>query len=259
MKKSFIQRLLMPLLALVVVAAAGVLIWNQYQKPELPVGFASGNGRIEATEYDIASKRAGRVTDVLVKEGDMVDVGQVLARIDTRDLEAELREAEARLSEAKEGKNYAGAIVEQRESELTYAKIELERLLELVEKGHVSQEKVDQARTARQSSEAALRAARILVIKSEASVKAAIAHIERLVADIEDCVLKTPVRGRVLYRLAEPGEILPAGGKVLTVLELTDVYMTIYLPSRQVGKVVIGSEARIKLDSPETIWLIETR
>ncbi len=249
MKKSFIQRLLMPLLALVVVAAAGVLIWNQYQKPELPVGFASGNGRIEATEYDIASKRAGRVTDVLVKEGDMVDVGQVLARIDTRDLEAELREAEARLSEAKEGKNYAGAIVEQRESELTYAKIELERLLELVEKGHVSQEKVDQARTARQSSEAALRAARILVIKSEASVKAAIAHIERLVADIEDCVLKTPVRGRVLYRLAEPGEILPAGGKVLTVLELTDVYMTIYLPSRQVGKVVIGSEARIKLDA----------
>jgi HlyD family secretion protein len=189
------------------------------------------------------------VTDVLVKEGDMVDVGQVLAHIDTRDLEAELREAEALLSEAKEGKNYAGAIVEQRESELRYAKIELERLLELVEKGHVSQEKVDQARTARQSSEAALRAARILVIKSEASVKAAIARVERLRADIEDCVMKTPVRGRILYRLAEPGEILPAGGKVLTVLELTDVYMTIYLPSRQVGKVVIGSEARIKLDA----------
>lgn len=249
MKKSFFQRLLMPVLALVVIAAAGVLIWNYYQKPELPAGLASGNGRIEATEYDIASKRAGRVTDVLVKEGDMVDAGQVLAHIDTRDLEAELREAEARLNEAKEGKNYAGAIVEQRESELRYAKLELNRLLELVEKGHVSQEKVDQARTSRQSTEAALRAARILVIQSESSVKAAIARVERLRADIEDCVLKTPVRGRILYRLAEPGEILPAGGKVLTVLELTDVYMTIYLPSRQVGKVVIGSEARIKLDA----------
>lgn len=247
-KKNFLQRLLLPLL-LLVVAAAGILIWNTYQKPELPAGFASGNGRIEATEYDIASKRAGRIIEVLVREGDMVEVGQVLARIDTRDLEAQLREAEARLKEAQEGKNYAGAIVEQRESERSYAKIELQRLLELVKKGHVSQEKVDQARTAQQSSEAALRAARILVIQSEASVKAAIARIERLKADIEDSILKTPVRGRILYRLAEPGEILPAGGKVLTVLELTDVYMTIYLPAGQVGKVVIGSEARIKLDA----------
>ena len=75
------------------------------------------------------------------------------------------------------------------------------------------------------------------------------ARIDRLKTDIDDCVLKTPIRGRILYRLAEPGEILGAGGKVLTVLELTDVYMTIYLPANQVGKVIIGSAARIKLDA----------
>lgn len=249
MKNNFFKKGVMPLLILAIVAAGGVLVWQSYQQPELPAGFASGNGRIEATEYDIATKRAGRVTEVLVREGDMVDAGQVLAKIDTRDLEAELREAEAKLREAREGKNYAAAIVSQRESELRYAKVEHQRSLELAKKGHISQEKVDQSRTARQTSEAALRAARILVVQSEASIEAATARIDRLKTDIDDCVLKTPIRGRILYRLAEPGEILGAGGKVLTVLELTDVYMTIYLPANQVGKVIVGSAARIKLDA----------
>ena len=179
----------------------------------------------------------------------MVESGQVLARMDTKDLEAELREANAVLREAREGENYADAIVAQRKSELVYATAEMKRSLELVKKGHVSQEKVDQSRTAKESAEAALRAAQVKVVQSEAAIEAAVARTERLSTDIEDSVLKTRIPGRVLYRLAEPGEILAAGGKVLTVLELTDVYMTIYLPTTQVGKVVIGSDARIKLDA----------
>jgi len=249
MNKDFFKRWLTPLIVVVFIAAGGVVIWQQFQNPDLPAGFASGNGRIEATEYDIATKRSGRVIEVLAREGDMVEAGQVLAHMDTKDLEAELREANAVLREAREGKNYADAIVAQRESELTYARAELKRSLELVKKGHVSQEKVDQSRTARQTAEAALRAARVQVVQSEAAIEAAVARTERLNTYIDDSVLKTPIHGRVLYRLAEPGEILAAGGKVLTVLELTDVYMTIYLPTNQVGKVIVGSEARIKIDA----------
>ena len=237
------------LVILMIVSIGAILIWDRYQSPGLPAAFASGNGRIEAREYDIATRRSGRVLEVLAEEGDMVEAGQVLARMDTRDLEAELREANARLRESREGKNYADAIVAQRESELIYAKVELKRSLELVKQGHVSREKVDQDITAGQTAEAALRAARVLVIQSEAAIEAAIAKTERLKADIEDSVLRTPVRGRVLYQLAEPREILAAGGKVLTVLELTDVYMTIYLPTSQAGKVIVGSDARIQLDA----------
>ena len=234
---------------LILTVVGGWLLWQFFQAPALSIGFASGNGRIEATEYDIATRHSGRVIEVLAREGDMVEARQVLARMDTKDLEAELREANAVLREASEGKNYADAIVAQRESELTYAKTELNRSLELVKKGHVSQEKVDQSRTARQTAEAALRAARVQVVQSEAAIEAAVARTERLNTDIEDSVLKTPIHGRVLYRLAEPGEILAAGGKVLTVLELTDVYMTIYLPTSQTGKVIVGSDARIKIDA----------
>ncbi|MCW8935579.1 MAG: HlyD family efflux transporter periplasmic adaptor subunit [Gammaproteobacteria bacterium] len=227
----------------------GWLLWQYFQAPSLPAGFASGNGRIEAREYDIASKYSGRILDVLVNEGDMVEAGQVLARMDTQDLQAQLREANAVLREAREGKNYADAIVAQRKSELLYATTELKRSLKLLKNGHISQEKVDQSRTAKDSAEAALRAAQVKVVQSEAAIEAAVARTERLNTDIDDSVLKTPIPGRVLYRMAEPGEILAAGGKVLTVLELTDVYMTIYLPTTQVGKVIIGSDARIKIDA----------
>ena len=78
-------------------------------------------------------------------------------------------------------------------------------------------------------------------------------------------MLKSPIAGRVLYRLAEPGEVLAAGGKVLTVLELTDVYMTIFLPTALAGRIAVGSEARIVLDAvpqyviPATISFVAAR
>ena len=210
---------------------------------------ASGNGRIEATEYDIATKLAGRLVKVLVQEGDMVKMGQALAVIDTDDLKAQLREANAGLREANESRKYALAIVEQHESELTFAQTELRRFLQLLEKGHISKEKVDQQRTVYTSAQAALKAANVKVVQSDAGIEAAKARIQRLQSNIADSTLKTPIRGRVIYRLAEPGEVLGSGGKVLSVLDLTDVYMSIYLPTSEAGKVTVGSEARIVLDA----------
>jgi HlyD family secretion protein len=168
MSKFSVKQAIVPLALLLVLGAGLFLIWDEYQKTELPSTFASGNGRIEAREYDIASKQSGRVLQVLVSEGDMVEADQTLARMDTRDLQAELREADARLREASEGKKYANAIVTQHESELKYARLELERSQQLVKKGHVSREKVDQDITATQTAQAVLRAALVLVIKSEA-------------------------------------------------------------------------------------------
>jgi HlyD family secretion protein len=246
--KMTVKRALIGVLLILAVVTGG-LLWQYSQVPELPAGIASGNGRIEATEYDIATKRAGRVAEVLVREGDMVEAGQTLAGMDTENLEAQLREAEAQLREAREGKNYAEAIVAQRESELVYANADLERTLELAKKGHISTEQVDQHRTAKLTGEAALKAARVQVVQAEAAIDAALARIERLKFEIDDSALKSPIPGRVLYRLAEPGEVLGAGGKVLTVIDLTDVYMTIFLPTSKVGRVRLGSDSRIKIDA----------
>ena len=85
--------------------------------------------------------------------------------------------------------------------------------------------------------------------KSDAEIEAAQARIERLQSNIADSTLTAPINGRILYRLAEPGEVLGSGGKVLSLLDLTDVYMSIYLPTAQAGKVTIGSQARIVIDA----------
>ncbi len=235
--------------ALILLALAGRLLWQDLQAPTLPDGMAAGNGRIEAVEYDIATKRSGRVAQVLAEEGEMVSAGQVLAIMDTEDLQAQLREANAKLRETKEGKNYAEAIVEQRQCELAYAEAELDRSKQLLAKGHVSKERLDQNRTAKMSAEAAVRAARVRVVQASAAIDAAAARVDRLNTEIADATLESPIESRVLYRLAETGEVMPIGGKIFTVLDLSDVYMTIFLPTAEAGRVQMGSEARITLDA----------
>ena len=107
----------MTLLILLVIAAGGYLLWIHFRPKGLALGFASGNGRIEATELDVAAKSAGRISNILVNEGDFVEAGQVVARIDTDVLQAQLQQARAEEAQARNAVATALAIVGQRESE----------------------------------------------------------------------------------------------------------------------------------------------
>lgn len=230
-------------------AVGGSFVWLRYHKARLPEGFASGNGRIEATEVDITTKFPGRLAKVLVKEGDMVELGQVLARMDTTSLEAKLRQVEAEVRRARLGRNYASAMIDQRTSELELKKKDLERLRLLYERENIGLEQLQHAETAVQTATSSLTAAKAKLNEAEAAIDAVIAKTEQIKADIDDSALSAPLTGRIIYRLAEPGEVLPGGGKVLTLLELTDVYMAIFLPTKQAARVKIGADARIVLDA----------
>jgi HlyD family secretion protein len=207
------------------------------------------NGRIEATEIDIATKLPGRIKEVLPREGDFVEAGQVVARMDTQTLDAELRQAQAQARQARSAINTAAAIVAQRESELAFADKVMHRSEELVASGFVSPERLDTDRNRMLTAKSALVASRSQVIEAESALEAATAATERVRSDIEDSTLKAARAGRVQYRLAEPGEVLPAGGKVVTTLDVSDVYMTVFLPETLVGRVAIGAEGRIVLDA----------
>jgi HlyD family secretion protein len=238
----------MALGALLVAAVGSGIAWWWLRPASLPPGLAVGNGRIEATQIDIATKLAGRIKDVLVYEGDFVEAGQVIARMDTQVLEAELRQAEAQVSQARNAVDTAKAVVAQRESELTFAQNTLKRSEDLVEKGFISPQKLDGDRTAMLTAKAGLVAARSQVVQAQSAIEAAQATAERIKADLDDSVLKAPRAGRVQYRLAEPGEVLAAGGKVVSMLDLSDVYMTVFLPETTAGRLAIGAPARIVLD-----------
>jgi len=228
-------------------ATVGFLL-TSFQSPELPSGIASGNGRIEAVEVDITTKFGGRLAAVLVQEGDSVKLNQPLAQIDTKELDAQLRRAKAEVLRARQQRNSAIAVIAQRKSELSLAQKDLERSRSLYEHDNIALEQLQRDDTAVQIAKAILAVAHAQRSNTEAAIEAAIANSELLQVQIEDSILKCPIAGRVLYRLAEPGEVIPAGGKVLTVLDPVDVYMTIFLPTQHAARLSIGAETRIVLD-----------
>ncbi len=237
------------ILSLIILLAALTLIWWSYIRVPPLMGIVSGNGRLEATEIEIATKFQGRVAEILFDEGDMVKAGEIVARIDTESLEAQLREAQAMVNKAEKERAYAAALLSQRESECDLKRKKLVRYERLYKDGIVSLDKLDEARTEVEIAAASCDAAKARIANAEASVKSAVSVTERLKSDIEDCILKAPRDSRVQYRLAEPGEVLPSGGKILTTIDLDDIYMTIFLPETEAGKVRIGSDARITLDA----------
>lgn len=243
------KRISLVLLAtFILLCVAGVYLYYSMYAHELPPGIASGNGRIEATEVDVATKAPGRVLDVLAEEGDFVKKGQIVGHMDVAETEAALRAAEAQAAQARKARDEASHVIEQRKGELELATKELERQETLVAKGFATQQKVDQYRTTRITAMAALAAGESSKAAAEAAIRAADAEVDRLKRMVDDGTLVATVTGRVIYRLAEPGEVLGAGGKVLTLLDLSNVYMTIFLPAADAGLLALGSEARLVLE-----------
>ena len=238
-----------------VAAVVGVVLLLSLMGPDpLPDGFVSSNGRTESIEVDITSKYGGRLEQVLVKEGDVVEPNQVLARLETRELEAQLRRAQAEVRRTEQAKHFAVAVIAQRKSELSLVQKDLERSKDLYENDTISLEQLQRDETAVETARATLAAAQAQLSNAEAAIEAAIANTELIKTQIEDSVLRAPIQGRVLYRLAEPGEVLPGGGKVLTVLDPLDIYMTLFLPTHDAARVAIGAQARVVLDGiPESV------
>ena len=181
-----------------VLAGGSVFVWRQLKSVGLPDGFAVGNGRIEATEIDIATKAAGRIKEILVNDGDVVEAGQVVARMDTQTLEAELRQAQAQVRQAQQAKATATAVVAQRdsakatatavvaqrdsakatatavvaqrESELALAEKEWTRSQQLVFKGVGSQQQLDTDYSRYKNTIAALRAAQSQLLEAQSAI-----------------------------------------------------------------------------------------
>ncbi|MDD2945783.1 MULTISPECIES: HlyD family secretion protein [unclassified Acinetobacter] len=266
--------------AIMVLGLVAYLVWKNMNQPDTQA-LVSGNGRIEATEINISSKLSGQLEEILVQEGDFVEPGQVLARIKVSALEAQLREVQAQQRQAQDGiataeaqvamriseKAAAAAMVEQRETELVAAKNRLARTEILAKDGAVSKQQLDDeradvksvaavlsaARAQVDSAQSAIVAARSQVSSAHSQVDAIKATIERINFDIEDAQLKAPLKARVQFLVAQPGEMIAAGGRVMNLIDLSDVYMTFFLPETVAGRIAIGTEVRIVLDAAKNV------
>jgi HlyD family secretion protein len=129
---------------------------------------------------------------------------------------------------------------------------------------HGNQAAVTAAQAQVTAAQAAIKAAQAQVVGAKAGVTASVATIARIEADITDSLLKSPCEGRVQYRVAQPGEVLGAGGTLLNLVDLNDVYLTFFLSDDVAGKVAIGSEVHLVLDAapqyviPATVSFVAT-
>ena len=260
-------------------AVAGVswFAWTSMKSTGPGPGFVGGNGRIEATEIDVATTLPGRVIEIFANEGDFVTADQPLAQMQIDSLDAQKDEANAQYRQALAAVTSAEAqvavrrsdvvaalaIVGQRESELDSMKRRLVRSEQVSLKGALTPQELDDDRANTKTAEQALAAAKAQVAADNSAIDAAIAQVAgansgvaaaqatmaRIESDLRDCQLKSPRSGRVQYRIAQPGEVLASGGKILNLVDLSDVYMTFFLPENIVGKVPLGSDVRIILDA----------
>lgn len=271
------RKTIVVLVILAIFSVGGFYAWEQFFKKQDLEGFAKGNGRIEATEIDVATKLPARVGEILVWEGDFVEAGQVLATMQVETLEAQRDEARAQHQQAlnavtsaeaqvalrESDKMTVKAMVAQRESELDAAQRRLARTEMLAVEGaapiqeldddrarvSIAHAAVNASRAQVNSAQASIDAAKAQVVGARSAVAAAEATIARIEADIRDSQLKSPRTGRIQYRIAQPGEVLAAGGKLLSLVDLADVYMTFFLPETVAGRVALGADARIILDA----------
>lgn len=239
-------------IALAVVAGGalcGGIYWEYFRPAPWPVGIVFSNGRLEAEEIDIDAKFPERVAQLLVDEGDLVTPGQVVALMDTRDVRASLDKAEAQVAEAQQALDEAKADAVLQKTQLTLAQQEFDRTNVLVQRGFATYELLDQRQQALSGAVASLEAANNRVGEAARTLDAAKSDVELYKVNIADDTLVSSTIGRIQYRISNVGEVLPAGGKVFTMLDLSDVYMDIYLPTAEAGRARVGDEARILLDA----------
>ncbi|MBU2963118.1 HlyD family efflux transporter periplasmic adaptor subunit, partial [Citreicella sp. C3M06] len=243
------------LIALLAVAALGVGYYflEQASDTGLPEGIAFGNGQVEAVQVDVSSLIAGRVASVMVKEGDLVEPEQLVALLDADVITAQLAQAQAEVAAANAQVVAAEATIAQAEALMTLAEEELTRTEALEQRGTATTQVLDSRKTDVAVAQANLDAAKAALVSYQRGVDAAVAAAAQVASNLEDTELTSPTLGRVLYRLAEPGEVISAGSKVLTIVDLSEVYLEFFLPATQAHRLAVGSEARIKLDVVDAV------
>jgi HlyD family secretion protein len=236
-------------------------------------GLIEASGHVEATEVRLATKTAGHVEAIAVEEGDRVEAGQEVARMDTTDLRLALLAARAERAQAdaerrlrvagsrREDVAEAEAQLQRARADLGGAQQDLQRMETLLAAGSGTDKSRDDARTRRDMAAANAEAAaeRLRKLKAgsrpeeieaaTARVAAADARIAQLEQQVADAVVKSPVDGVVTGKLAEKGELLTRGAALVVVSELGKPWLTVYLPEPDLGRIRLGQDAEVTTDA----------
>jgi len=270
-KKDFLMKRAL-LVAIIVVAIGGILYYLFAREKEAEGNFIKVSGNIEAIEVDVGFKISGRIVSRLFQEGDWIDVGKVLAKLDDEDIlnrlevaRATLVSAQARLSKLLAGSRpeeirQAEAAVNQAKSDLENKKAHYERMKPLFERGVVPKDTVDSAEAAFEMAKASFEGARenYLLVRegprkediddARAQVEQARATVKLNETQLSYTTLYSPITGVVLVRSGEVGEVVNPGTSIVTMADIENVWLKAYIPETDLSKVKWDQEAIVTTD-----------
>jgi HlyD family secretion protein len=234
------------------------------------------SGHVEATRVRVSSKIAGRLQSLAVDEGDAVEAGREIGRIDPADLQLALMQAKAerdraaaelRLRLAGARREDVAELEAQTKSaavDHANAALELERMQALLDRGSGTTKARDDARARKEMAAQKLAAmnqslARMRAGSREeekdaarAMVAAADARIAQIEQQLTDAVIVSPISGVVTEKVAEAGELLAAGAPIGEVTNLQDAWLTVYLPEADLARIRYGQPAEVTTDGGQT-------
>lgn len=270
--------LVLAAISVVVLAAIGFTVWKIFfAVPPTPKNIVILSGRIEGDDSAVSPKAGGRILEIRYREGDSVNAGDTIAVLIDEQLKAReaqgmaaLRQAQAKVRSAREQvavleeqRREEEATVQQQEASYDLALFDKEAYTRLAKTGAVSERQGRQAQSTADQQAAAVAAAkrrlagiRMQIAQQQADIASADATANQFRAQLDearenwsDLTVKAPFTGTVATRTAEPGEVVTAGTPLITLIDLSKVYLRGFVPEGQIGKVKVGQPAHIYLDS----------
>jgi len=279
--RSMARRIFLPLVVLLILAAVGFGVWRVFfYTPPMSPNVVPLSGRIEGDDSAVSPKTSGRILEIRVREGDRVSAGDIIAVLGDEQLRARIGQAQAEVQQARakarsardqiavlqEQLRQEEANVAQQEAAHDIANFDKEAYTRLAQSGAVSERQGKQAVSAAEQQAAAVSGAKrrvagvnMQLAQQQAAIADAMASVGQAEAQLtearenrQDLTIKAPFDGTVVTRVAEPGEVITAGTPVITLLDLSKVYLRGFIPEGQIGKIKVGQAAHIYLDSNPT-------
>jgi HlyD family secretion protein len=230
-------------IVLIAISTVGFYAWQHrtpYKTERARLGsldfIVSGNGKVASNEQvDVGPKVGGLVAQLLVKEGDIVKAGQVVARLEDQELQARLRQATSAVDESQ-------TAIEVTQVQVNQAKDHLARVQKLFDGGVAPRAELDDARHA-----AELRAAQLRT--SYAARRQAQASLEYARTQLNNTVVTAPLAGRVIAKYRERGSVVQAGEALFTLADNVRPMVRVEVDESDAGKIRVGMPAVVTSDA----------
>jgi len=236
-------------IALVALAAGSYGVYRWLTPPVLPEGLLYGGGRVEGTEVTVASEVAARVLESALVEGLTVRAGQQLVRLDDADIKTQLARAQAEREAAVHERDRLQRDVRTAEHHLGNARTDYQRYAALAQVGTISVQRRDQASNALAEAQGRVDTLTATVTQAKARIEATDKSVELAQSQLGKTVIAAPLFGTVLTKSIEVGELATPGRPIATLVDLTRAELKIYIPEKDIGKLRLGNEARIRTDA----------